>query len=247
MLSNIRPLYLMLWITFFLIPASIARFLPTKYRSCAFLFLSKILARIFNFNIKVSGEVTKNKPVLFVSNHMSYADILILGSVLPGNFVSKAEVGNWPIIGWIAKLNGTLFIDRKKSAAGKHLEQIETALFKEGKNLIIFPEGTTGDGRNVLPFKSSLFKIAENLPEGKKLTIQPVTINYTHINGLPVQANERKKIAWIGDATFAPHFKDFVNLGVIRIHIIIHPTIETWTDRKDLAQKSHLSVESGIG
>lgn len=217
---------------------------PQKPRFKFHSFVNKFLARIFRLKIKVNGTPSKDHPVLFVSNHISYTDILVLGAALPAKFVSKVEVSGWPVIGQIAKLTGTLFIDRKKSAAGNHLQQIEEALFEHKKNLIIFPEGTTGDGRGVLPFKSSLFKIAENLPEHEKLTIQPVTIEYTHINGLPVQANERKKIAWVGDASFGPHFKQFVNLGMIRVSVTIHPPLPNLKDRKLLAAEAQKVVSS---
>ena len=246
-MHRLRPVYLLLVMAIVLLPVAIIYLLPNKSKAKLSNYLNKFLAHIFHFTIKVSGVASKNRPVLFVSNHISYADILVLGATLPGCFVSKAEVGNWPILGWIAKLNGTLFIDRKKAAAGKHLEQIEEALFNDNKNLIIFPEGTTGDGRQVLPFKSSLFKIAENLPANKSLTIQPVTISYTHINGLPVQENERKKIAWIGDAEFTPHFMDFVNLGMIRVTVTIHPPVEKWQDRKTLALECQQIVASALG
>ena len=217
-----------------------------KKRLYVHVYMTRVLARIFHLKIKVTGNVADTAPILFVSNHMSYVDIMVLGAVLPGKFVSKAEVASWPLIGHIAKVTGTLFIDRKKSAAGNHLQQIEEALFEDKKNLIIFPEGTTGDGRAILPFKSSLFKIAENLPEGRKLTVQPVTLEYTHINGLPIQANERKRIAWIGDASFGPHFKEFVNLGMVRAHVTIHPPIENITDRKLLAAEAQERVSSAL-
>lgn len=246
----LRVIFLFLCLAVALILAFISLVLPQKTRFRFHIYITKILARIFHLKIRVTGHAEKKGPVLFVSNHISYADIMVLGASLPGKFVSKAEISRWPIMGQIASVTGTVFIDRKKSAAGKHLEQIEEALFRDKKNLIIFPEGTTNDGRHVLPFKSSLFKIAEQLPEGEKLTIQPVTINYTHINGLPVQNNERKKVAWVGDASFFPHFREFVNLGMVRILVTIHAPIHVAAsqkiDRKELAQRTQKIVESAL-
>ena len=242
----LRAIYLMLVLALFLPLMVLTLAVPQQQRYLLQRFLTRGLARIFHLKIKVTGQAVKEGPVLFVSNHISYADIVVLGAVLPAKFVSKAEVGNWPLLGHIAKVTGTLFIDRKKSAAGNHLNQIEEALFKNNKSLIIFPEGTTGDGRAVLPFKSSLFKIAENLPEGKKLTIQPVTLEYTHINGLPLQANERKRVAWIGDAEFGSHFREFVNLGMIRAQVTIHAPITNYTDRKSLAAEAQKIVGAAL-
>ncbi|PIR32830.1 MAG: 1-acyl-sn-glycerol-3-phosphate acyltransferase [Alphaproteobacteria bacterium CG11_big_fil_rev_8_21_14_0_20_44_7] len=191
------------------------------------------VSRLFNLRIHRKGaKISKNKPLVFVSNHMSYLDIMVLGATLPGHFVSKAEVARWPIIGWVAALTGTIFINRKKSAAGSHLTLLENSL-KRGKNLIFFPEGTTGDGVKQLPFKSSLFKIAEDMD----ITIQPVTIKYSHINGLPIQRNERSQIAWIGDMDFAPHINQFLKLGKVQVDVTLHEPIEGLKNRKEIAAK----------
>lgn len=243
-----RAIFLLLVLVLFMPFVALTMLIPQKMRFKIHTVITRVIARIFHLRIRVTGKPATDGHILFVSNHISYMDILVLGATLPGKFVSKAEVAKWPVMGQIGKMSGTVFIDRKKSAAGKHLEQIEKALFDQNKNLIIFPEGTTNDGRSVLPFKSSLFKIAEQLPEGQKLTIQPVTLNYTHINGLPIQNNERKKIAWVGDASFGGHFREFVKLGMVRAHVVIHEPIIVGAnaDRKYLAQVTHDIVEASL-
>lgn len=240
----IRVGYVLFWIIIFLLPVALVSALPGTYCHRVYRWFYKILCMIYRVRITVKGKISNKEPIMFVSNHMSYLDIMVLGSVLPGSFISKAEVRKWPVIGWLGTLSGTVYVDRKKSAAGGHLKALEDAV-AGGKNLILFPEGTTSEGKEVLPFKSSLFKIAES----GNITIQPITINYTHINGLPVQANERLKIAWIGDMELMPHMKELFSLGIIRAEVIIHEPLEINNteplDRKKLAEQSWEVVSGG--
>lgn len=175
---------------------------------------------MFNIEVIVQGDICKERPLVFVGNHTSYLDIVILGAALPASFVSKAEVANWPLVGQIGKLTGTLFIKRDRKLADAHVQQMHEAL-NHGENLIFFPEGTTGDGVRPLPFKSSLFKLAEQ----HKVYIQPFTVRYSHINGLPIYRNEKSLMCWIGDMTLVPHLKEFLELGRVRVEIILHNVI----------------------
>ena len=236
----IRVVYFLIWIVIFLIPVALVSLLRGTRGHRVYRWFYKIICRIFRLQVVVKGKVSSKEPVLFLANHVSYLDILVLGSVLPGSFISKAEVKKWPLFGWLAQLSGTIFLDRKRTAAGGHLKALEDAL-ASGKSLILFPEGTTSDGKGVLPFKSSLFKIAED----REITVQPITVNYTHINGLPIQANERTKIAWVGDMDLKPHLKEFTSLGTVRAEVIIHEPIPNMgKDRKQLAEECHKIVEA---
>lgn len=235
-----RLVYVLFWLVIFFIPIALTGLLPTKYRRPAHLFIYSTLARIMRIKVTVRGHISKKTPIIFTSNHMSYLDIIVLGASLPGSFVSKAEVRKWPLIGQIAKLSGTVFVSRKKSSATSQLADVEKAL-DNGKNLVLFPEGTTSNGKTVLNFKSSLLKVVEK----REVTVQPVTLNYTHINGLPIQANERVKIAWIGDAQLLPHLLEFVNLGFVRAEVILHPPLSAKGDRKLIAEEAHKVVLSG--
>lgn len=236
----LRVIYSLIWLLLILIPALLTAPLSPKYRRPVHLFCYKILTKVFRIKVVVHGKISGKKPILFLSNHMSYADIIILGSVLPGNFVSKAEVKKWPIFGWIATLSGTVFVSRRKSGTLSQLGDLEKAI-AAGKNLILFPEGTTSEGKSVMPFKSSLLKVTES----QDIVIQPVTINYTHINGLPIQANERVKIAWVGDAELVPHLREFLNLGVIRAEVKIHEPLHVKGDRKLVADEAQKIVLAG--
>ncbi len=232
-----RLIYCIFWLVIFFFPIALLSIVPPRYRKKPNILIYQLLARIFRIKIIMRGEVSTKEPILFVSNHMSYADIMVLGAALPGNFIAKSEVKKWPLFGWIASLTGTVFVSRKKSGTMNQLGDVEKAI-NNGKNLILFPEGTTSDGKTVMPFKSSLFKIVES----REITVQPVTLTYTHINGLPLQANERVKIAWVGDAELIPHLREFVNLGFIRAEVKIHEPLQVKSNRKLVADEAHKIV-----
>lgn len=112
--------------------------------------------RVFHLELRVTGAVPSTG--LLVCNHLSYLDILVLGATTPCIFVSKCEVRRWPVFGWFASLAGTLFLRReKKSAVARMTHEMRRAM-NNGVLLVLFPEGTTSDGRDVLPFKSSLLE-----------------------------------------------------------------------------------------
>ncbi len=229
-----RLIYLIILLLVTIIPIIIIVILPWKIRYRVFNIFYGIICKIINLEVELIGDITSERPRIFVGNHTSYLDILVLGSLLPASFVSKASVANWPLVGQIGKLTGTLFIKRDRKLADSHVKQMHAAL-QDGCSLTFFPEGTTGDGVKILPFKTSLFKLAER----HKIHIQPITIRYSHINGLPIHRNEKTLMSWIGDMTLMPHLKEFLSLGKIRVQVVMHNPIESDenTDRKKLAKK----------
>src|SRR5216683_2513376 len=122
-------------------------------------FYHRWCCRILGFRIQVIGTQTAERPVLFAANHISYTDITILGSVITGSFIAKAEVADWPFFGWLAKLQRSVFVDRQVRTTATQRDAISDRL-AAGDALILFPEGTSGDGNRVLPFKSALFGAA---------------------------------------------------------------------------------------
>ena len=146
-----------------------------------------------------------SSPVLFACNHMSYSDIAILGSLLPASFVAKAEVANWPLFGLLAKLQRTVFIDRRATKATEQRDEMICRL-EGGDSMILFPEGTSSDGNKVLPFKSALFGVAQVEPHGQPLLVQPVSLAYTRLDGMPVGRALRPYFAWYGAMTLVSHF-----------------------------------------
>jgi len=241
-----RLLYILFWLIIFIIPILLIAFLSWDKKYRVYQYFYSIVCRVFNIEVVIKGEICKKRPLVFVGNHTSYLDIVILGAALPASFISKAEVANWPLVGQIGKLTGTLFIKRDRKLADAQVEQMFDAL-SHGESLIFFPEGTTGDGVSPLPFKSSLFKIAER----HRVYIQPFTVRYSQINGLPIYRNEKSLMCWIGDMTLLPHLKEFLSLGRVRVEIIMHAIIppaenlET-VDRKILAKQVEEIVGSAL-
>ena len=198
-------------------------------------FYHKICLRIFGIKIKTFGKVSINFPILLISNHASYLDIIILGSLFKTSFIAKKEISKWPLFGILAKLQNTIFIDRRVSSLKNQENQIIKHL-NEKKNLVIFPEGTSSDGNRVLPFKSSLFNIFEkNL--NSKILVQTITIVYKKINGIPMNRIERKNITWHSNMDLIPNIFNVLKKLSIEVEVIFNdeflPSKEY--DRKKLA------------
>ncbi len=209
----------------------------------------QICNRILGFTVTVRGaDMATRKPVLFVANHAGYLDILILGSVLDACFVAKAEVAGWPGFGFLARIANTVFVNRARGATARERDQIGGRL-AGGDSLILFPEGTSNDGNRVLPFKSSLFAVAQQSgPDGAPLVVQPVSVAYTRLDGTTMCRAFRPFYAWYGDMTLAGHLFEALGLGKLTVEVIFHPpvTIADFADRKALSNHCHDVVAHGV-
>jgi 1-acyl-sn-glycerol-3-phosphate acyltransferase len=214
--------------------------LPTKAKVWFPVYYHKAVCFLLNINVQIKGEPLLKKNTIYISNHWSWVDIPVLGSVKPLSFVAKAEVATWPIFGLMAKLQNTVFVKReKKLETKKQRDEIAKRLSK-GHCLVLFPEGTSNDGNRILPFKSALFAAAEiaNSASSDTLWIQPIVIVYTHKNGLPLNREERPFIAWYGDMNMLSHIKDMLHLGRIDCIIYVHKPVQMkqFEHRRYLAQ-----------
>lgn len=217
-------------------------------------FYHRVCCRLLGIDVKHRGEPSRDHPVLFVANHASYLDIAILGSLIAGSFVAKAEIADWPFFGLLAKLQRTVFIDRRGSKAALHRDEIGGRL-EAGDDLILFPEGTSSDGNRVLPFKSALFSVAERRAEGRPLVVQPVSVAYTHIDGLPIGREWRPYFAWYGGMDLGAHIRNVIAMGRLTVQVTFHPPlamaeIEAAPStpsalRKLMADRSHAAVVEG--
>jgi len=211
-------------------------------------FYHRICCRILGLKIEVHGRPIKTRPALFVCNHSSYLDIEVLGSLVGGCFVAKAEVATWPLFGWLAKLQRTVFVDRRRGSTGDQRDQI-TERLAEGDRLILFPEGTSGDGNRVLPFKSALFSVAERRVDDKPLTVQPVSVAYARFSNLPMDRDLRPYFAWYGDMYLASHVWRMAKLGGATVVVQFHEpvTIESaGGTRRSLSAHCHEVVADGV-
>jgi 1-acyl-sn-glycerol-3-phosphate acyltransferase len=191
--------------------------------------------------------MSRNRPTLFVSNHTSYIDITVLGALIPGSFVAKTEVAQWPLYGWLAKLQRTVFVDRKRNTAHLQRDQLQQRL-AAGDNLILFPEGTSNDGNRVLPFRSALLSVAEASSPEAPLVIQPVSVAYVALNGIPMGHGLRPLVAWYGDMTLGPHLWQFSRLGKVTVVVEFHPPVDLKDagSRKDLTRYCLTAVANGV-
>ena len=211
------------------------------------LLFHKAILKIIGVRVRVSGPLPA-PGTLIVSNHVSWLDICIIGSVLPVNFVAKADISGWPILGFLAKLQKTLFIkrDRRSDTANQRNAMQERLL--EGGRLLLFPEGTTGDGTIVFPFKSSLFAAAE-VPENDNLIpIQPLSLAFAELSGIPMSRRIRIKYAWIGDIGLLSNMLYILRSYSFTINLIFHePTnLVEAGGRKKLAVSAHRQVQNGV-
>jgi len=203
--------------------------------------------RIMGMEVEVRGSALVSGPALFVSNHISYLDVTAIGSVVDGSFVSRADVRDWPIFGYLSRLQRTAFIERQPRYARQQMLELSTRL-GTGDRLILFPEGTSSDGNTILPFKSTLFAIAETQIEGRSIPVQPISIAYTRLDGFPLGRLLRPIYAWYGDMEFAPHFWQLLGYGRFRVEITVHDPIkiESFESRKALAEYCERTVVRGF-
>jgi 1-acyl-sn-glycerol-3-phosphate acyltransferase len=189
------------------------------------------VGRIFRLEIKSAGTIPASG--LLVCNHLSYMDILVLASLAPSMFVAKREVKSWPVMGLLAQLSGTLFIDRqRRTHVGEINDDIQSAL-DDGALVVVFPEGTSSDGKMVLPFKSSLLEPATQ--QNHPLTV--ARLHYTLANGKNDEA-----VAYWGDAVFFRHLLNLLSQDKVRATVRFAPVADHSSDRKTLAQQLHTLV-----
>lgn len=209
--------------------------------------------RLIGYATVVRGAPLEGQgPVLFLPNHASYLDIIVLGSLVNAFFVAKGEVAHWPGFGFLARISRTVFIDRRPGATARERNHVRDRL-DAGDSLVLFAEGTSNDGNRVLPFKSALLAAAEGEvtgPDGqaKPIAVQPVSIAYTKLDGFPVSRALRPFLAWYGDMTLAPHLMGALGLGRVLVEVEFHPpvTLADCGSRKELAIHCHKTVANGV-
>lgn len=207
---------------------------------------------IFSVKIRRHGTPYDAKQTLYISNHISYIDIPTLGSIVRGVFVSRGDLASWPIFGFLATLQQTAFISRDKKNARAEKENLER-LIAEGKNMILFAEGTSTDGTSVVPFKSSLFALVFR-PDGTALDlmVQPVTINIVSVDGVPVEPASgpvRDLYTWHGDMTLRPHLLRMARGKGAVVDITFHAPLDPAKyngDRKALAADCYDAVAGAL-
>ncbi|MEI8393420.1 MAG: lysophospholipid acyltransferase family protein [Rhodospirillaceae bacterium] len=219
---------------------NLRRYLPLLYhRVCLWLFDVKVV---------VIGRMSMERPTLFVSNHVSYFDIEVLGSLIAGSFVAKSEVAGWPLFGLLAKLQETVFVNRKATREVRQQGETLVGRLQTGDHLILFPEGTSSDGNRVLPFKTALFSAAAQRINERPLVVQPISLTAVALDGMPLGRMLRPVYAWYGDMDLGPHLWELAKLGGITVIVEFHPptTVEATGSRKSLAEACFRVIRDGV-
>lgn len=214
-------------------------FLPRLFHKMACVFMG--------LKVTVIGTPVRNKPVLLVSNHISWNDIIVLGSVADVSFVAKSDVGKWFFVSYMAGLQKTIYVDYNRKRDARRTSQEMAKRLADNSALVLFAEGHRDIGTHVRPFRSALIGAAQNamLNAGAKdVVIQPVTIAYTKLQGLPVSFNERSYVSGRTARSFKEMVKDLLSGGVKQVTIAFGNPIEIseTTDRKQLAAETEEKV-----
>ncbi len=213
----------------------------------------RLVCRLIGARITVLGEPVQDRGVLMAANHTGWLDIPIVSAVACVSFVAKSEITAWPFFGLLAQLQRTIFIHRgERAKAVQDRDQIRNRLIA-GDALVIFPEGTSNDGNRVLSFKSALLSAAE-LPIGEEeghashAPVQPVSIAYVGLHGMPMGRENRPFFAWYGDMELVPHLWEAFELGPIDVVVEFHTplTVDEAGGRKELAARAEAAVREGL-
>ena len=257
-MSHLRPIFILSAVVLFTLPLMVvqrlllwgapehAKQLPVWYH--------RQLCRILGVRVHVEGAIDTSKPVLLLANHISWLDIPVMSQLGPVSFVAKREVAAWPFIGWMAKLQRTIFVDRKRrTAVGGTTDEI-TRRLQDSDHIVLFPEGTSGDGNHILPFKSALLAAAKPSKNhggnhnGDEAYVQTLAIAYTGLGGLPLGRRRRHIVAWYGDMDMVSHMWQLLSYGPLDVHVKINPPVplDEFDDRKALCHYAQTLVKNDM-
>lgn len=192
-----------------------------------------LCARAIGMRVEICGAPL-TRDVFFIANHVSWIDILALGGASGCAFVSRDDVARWPLVGWLAAQNNTIFVARdRRGAVGGQIATLRQAVARH-QPVALFPEGTTGDGRTLLPFKPALFAVL--MPPPRDMRIQPVWIDYGARTG---------PIAWYGEESAGANMTRVLNLpgrSVVRLHFLAPIDPGDHPDRKAIAAQCAAAI-----
>ncbi|HMM14051.1 MAG TPA: lysophospholipid acyltransferase family protein [Parvibaculum sp.] len=224
----------------------LAKRLPNRYH--------RFLCKLVGIRVVTRGEPYAGGACLIAANHTSWLDIPVMASLQPSSFVAKSEVAGWPFFGTLARLQETVFVERERRTRTAESRNAIHSRIAAGDRLVLFPEGTSSDGNRVLPFKSALMSVAQltivNGDEDREddLVVQPVSVAYVKLHGLPMGRQFRPFFAWYGDMELFPHLWEAFSLGPIDVVVEYHKpvTIREIGNRKALALYCEEACRRGV-
>jgi lyso-ornithine lipid O-acyltransferase len=206
------------------------------------------LGAIFlGLRITVLGEPAHGRPTLIVSNHISWTDIIAIGAKADVTFVAKQEIAKWFFVGFMASLQRTLYVDRNRRGDARRMAREMGKRMADGGAVVLFAEGRSDIGTHVLPFRSALVGAAQHAmveAGAKDVLIQPLTVAYTKLQGLPVGRTDRNLIAWIKGKSIGENIREILTGGVKDVTLAFgEPRLLTaGADRKQLTKEAEVEV-----
>ncbi|HKS64086.1 MAG TPA: lysophospholipid acyltransferase family protein [Xanthobacteraceae bacterium] len=205
-------------------------------------FYHRFVCRLLGIRVRVTGAPMDRRPLLIVANHSSWLDISIITAQAPVVFVAKSEIATWPLFGVLAKLQRTVFVERDRRAKTGAVNAAIAQRLAEGDPVLLFGEGTTGDGNRVAPFRTALIGAARDAivaaGDVPQIWVQPLSIAYVAQQGIPLGRHLRPRVACYGKMKLFPHIGAIARSGAVDVTV-------TWgepvaysgeTDRKALAR-----------
>jgi lyso-ornithine lipid O-acyltransferase len=243
---GLRLVALALFFALILPPHLVALRLDARAGGLAPLLFHRLFLRLFGVRVVERGTPPRARAAtLVLANHVSWIDIPVIGSLHPLSYIAKAEVAGWPVVGLFAKLQRTLFVDRARRGATAEVNHQVAHRLRKGDAIVLFAEGTTGDGNRILPFRSSLVGAAQAaLADASvaRIDLQPLAITYLRRNGLPITRRERPAIAWYGDMDLVPHLGLFVREGPLDAVVVWGEPIRFTGNRKRATAEAEAAV-----
>lgn len=215
-----------------------SRALGLRTHRALFMAWARASARVLNMDVRVEGTPPR-PPFLLVTNHLGYIDVVTLAGIVPARFLSRADVAHWPIVGVLARAMGTLFIDRARKSELPDVAGAIAAVLARGEGVVLFPEGTSSDGSDVLPFRASLFEVAVR----SGVPVTTATLSYRTPAGSPPAATA---VCWWGDMTFGKHFLELLALPAITVQVEFGARGLHGSDRKLLALEAWKEVRGRL-
>lgn len=219
----------------------LARHLPVMFH--------RYLCFVMGVRVEREGAPDTRRPLMVVSNHVSWLDIVVISSLFPVSFIAKSEVGTWPFVRTLARLQRSIFVERSARAKTGAVNAAVAERLGSGDAMVLFAEGTTSDGLRVLPFRSAILGAAQAVTGGGSETVlQPLAIRYIRRGGLPIARSEMSEIAWFGDMDLKPHLAALLAGPKVTVRVSLPPpvTVSPAADRKAVARELEAAVRKAF-
>lgn len=206
----------------------------------------RMVLALLGIRVHVAGALPAQRPLLIAANHVSWTDIMVLGSLAPVNFIAKTQVAGWPVLGRLFRSQNSVFVEREaRHRSGEQTREVAETL-KSGDPLVLFAEGTTGCGNRLLPFKSTLFGAAAQLSD-EAFAVQPAALFYSRLHGMAMGRRHRARYAWIGDEDLVPHLLRILESGPVDVEVRFgEPIGFAGANRKQVAARCEEAVRDMV-